>query len=123
MDIGQLSSVLTGTAPLRLMYSAVVPKGVFFIRDQPQPPKPLVCTLSSNWCCAPARWLNANRQAGASGQTPILSMLVIHSDVSPAIVSILSETYPLVTNLFSTRWSPPAVLIGMVLKHHNGSNI
>ena len=32
------------------------------------------------------------------------------------LVSILTETYPLVTNPFSTRWSPPAVLSGVVLK-------
>jgi hypothetical protein len=32
------------------------------------------------------------------------------------LVSILTETYPLVTPPFSTRWSPPAVLSGVVLK-------
>ena len=32
------------------------------------------------------------------------------------LVSILTETYPLVTNPFSTTWSPPAVLSGVVLK-------
>ena len=38
------------------------------------------------------------------------------------LVSILTETCPLVTNLtgtdpVSTRWSPPGLLIGVVLKH------
>ena len=32
------------------------------------------------------------------------------------LVSILTETYPLVTNPFLTRWSPPVVLSGVVLK-------
>ena len=32
------------------------------------------------------------------------------------LVSILSETYLLVTNPFLTGWSPLAVLIGVVLK-------
>ena len=63
------------------MYSAVVPKGAFSIRDQPQPPNPLVSTLGSNWRRAQARWLNTNHQADASGQAPIVSM-VLHSDVS-----------------------------------------
>jgi len=31
-------------------------------------------------------------------------------------VSILTETNPLVTNPVSTRWSPPGLLIGVVLK-------
>ena len=113
---GQFSSVLTGTAPLGLMYSAVVPKGAFSIRDQPQPPKPLVSTLGSNWRRTQARWLNTNQHADASGQAPIVSM-VLHSDVSPGVhPHILTETYLLVTNPFSTRWSPPAVLSGVVLK-------
>ena len=81
---GQLSSILTGTAPLGLMYSAVVPKGAFSIRDQPQPPNPLVSTLGSNWRGAQARWFNANHQAEAFGQAPILSM-VLHSNVSPGV--------------------------------------
>ena len=107
------SSVLT--APLGLLYSAVVPKGAFSIRDQPQPPNPLVSTLGSNWRRAQARWLNTNHQADASGQAPIVSM-VLHSDVSPGVhPHILTETYLLVTNPFSTRWSPPAVLSGAVL--------
>ena len=72
---GQLSSVLTRTAPLGLMYSAVVPKGAFAIRDTPQPPKPRVSTLGSNKRRAQARWLNTNQQADASGQASILSML------------------------------------------------
>jgi len=76
------SSVLT--VPLGLLYSAVVPKGAFSIRDQPQPPNPLVSTLGSNWRRAQARWLNTNHQADASGQAPILSM-VLHSDVSPGV--------------------------------------
>ena len=66
------------------MYSAVVPKGALSIRDQPHPPKPLVSTLGSNWRCVQARWLKTNRQADASGQAPILSM-VLHSDVSPGV--------------------------------------
>ena len=38
------------------------------------------------------------------------------------VMSILTETCPLVTNLtgtdpVSTRWSPPGLLIGVVLKH------
>ena len=32
------------------------------------------------------------------------------------LVSILTETSPLVTNPVSTRWSPPGLLIGVVLK-------
>ena len=76
------SSVLT--APLGLLYSAVVPKGAFSIRDQHKPPNPLVSTLGSNWRRAQARWLNANHQAEASGQAPILSM-VLHSNVSPGV--------------------------------------
>ena len=31
------------------------------------------------------------------------------------LVSILTETHPLVTNPVSTRWSPPGVIIGAVL--------
>ena len=31
------------------------------------------------------------------------------------LVSILTETYPLVTNPFATRWFPAAVLNGAVL--------
>jgi hypothetical protein len=111
---GQLSSILTGTAPLGLMYSAVVPKGAFFIRDTPQPPKPRVSTLGSNWRRAQARWFNTNQQANARGQVLILSMVLL-SDVSPG-VHPLRDLYPRVTNPFSTRWSPPAVLIGVVLK-------
>ena len=76
------SSVLT--APLGLLYSAVVPKGAFSIRDQHKPSNPLVSTLGSNWRRAQARWLNANHQAEASGQAPILSM-VLHSNVSPGV--------------------------------------
>ena len=76
------SSVLT--APLGLLYSAVVPKGAFSIRDQHKPPKPLVSTLGSNWRGAQARWFNANHQAEAFGQAPILSM-VLHSNVSPGV--------------------------------------
>ena len=64
------SSILT--APLGLLYSAVVPKGAFSIRDQHKPPNPLVSTLGSDWRRAQARWLNANHQAEASGQAPIL---------------------------------------------------
>jgi len=81
---GHFSSVLTGTAPLGLIYSAVVPKGAFSIRDQHKPPNPLVSTLGSDWRRAHARWLNANHQAEASGQAPILSM-VLHSNVSPGV--------------------------------------
>ena len=81
---GQFSSVLTGTAPLGLIYSAGVPKGTFSIRDQPQPPNPLVSTLGSNWRGAQSRWLNANQQAEASCQAPILST-VLHSNVSPGV--------------------------------------
>ena len=62
---GQFSSVLTGTAPLGLMYSAVVPKRASSIRDQPQPPKLLVSNLSSNWRGAQARWLNVQGQNSA----------------------------------------------------------
>ena len=66
------------------MYSALVPKGAFFIRNQPQPPKPLVSALGSNWRRTQARWLNTNQHADASGQAPIVSM-VLHSDVSPGV--------------------------------------
>ena len=52
------SSVLT--VPLGLLYSAVVPKGAFSIRDQYKPPTPLVSTLGSNWRGAQARWLNVH---------------------------------------------------------------
>ena len=76
------SSVLT--VPLGLLYSAVVPKGAFSIRDQHKPPNPLVSTLGSNWRGAQAQWLNANQQAEASGQAPILST-VLHSNVSPGV--------------------------------------
>ena len=108
------SSVLT--APLGLLYSAVVPKGAFSIRDQHKPPNPLVSTLGSNWRGAQARWLNANQQAEASSQAPILST-VLHSNVSPGVhPQFLTETSPLVTNPVSTRWSPPGLLIGVVLK-------
>jgi len=166
-----ISSVLTGAAPLGLIYSAVVPKGAFSIRDQHKPPKPLVSTLGSNWRGAQSRWLNANQQAEASCQAPILST-VLHSNVSPGVhphrdqpscqkprldkmvsagaphwrgaqaqwldkrrgssgcrlvllrliaplmfllVSILTETSPLVTNPVSTRWSPPVVISCVVL--------
>jgi len=76
------TSVLT--VPLGLLYSAVVPKGAFSIRDQHKPPKPLVSTLGSNWRGAQSRWLNANQQAEASCQAPILST-VLHSNVSPGV--------------------------------------
>ena len=68
------TSVLT--VPLGLLYSAVVPKGAFSIRDQHKPPNPLVSTLGSNWRGAQARWFNANHQAEAFGQAPILSMVL-----------------------------------------------
>ena len=98
---GQFSSVLTGTAPLGLIYSAVVPKGAFSIRDhQPQPQNPLVFTLGSNWRGALARWLNTNHQADASGQAPIVSM-VLHSDVSPGVHPHRDLFF--VTNPFSTN--------------------
>ena len=151
------------------MHSAVVSNGALPNRDQPQPQNPLVFTLGSNWRGAQARWLNTNRQADASGQAPILSMLVLHSHVSPGVhplrdlpachqplldrmvstggphwcgaqawwlykcgcrlllmitpsdgspvVSIRSKTnlLSLVTNFFSTRWSPPVLLIDVVL--------
>ena len=87
------SSVLT--VPLGLLYSAVVPKGAFSIRDQHKPPNPLVSTLGSNWRGAQARWFNANHQAEAFGQAPILSM-VLHSNVSPGVhpqrPALLSQT-------------------------------
>ena len=67
---GQFSSVLTGTAPLGLIYSAVVPKGAFSIRDLHKPPNPQVSTLGSSWRGAQARWFNANHQAEAPGQAP-----------------------------------------------------
>ena len=66
------------------MYSAVVPKGAFSIRDLHKPPNPQVSTLGSNWRGAQARWFNANHQAEAPGQAPILSM-VLHSNVSPGV--------------------------------------
>ena len=40
--------------------------------------------------------------------------MITHSDDGPPVVSILSEIkllQPLVTDPFSTRWSPPVVLI------------
>jgi len=52
------TSVLT--VPLGLLYSAVVPKGAFSIRDQHKPPKPLVSILGSNWRGAQARWFNVH---------------------------------------------------------------
>ena len=58
----------------------------------------------------------ANRHAADVDQAeaPILSM-VLHSHFSPG-VRILTEAYLLVTpNPFSTRWSPPVVLNGVVL--------
>ena len=151
------------------------PRVLFSIRDQPQPPKPLVSTLGSSWRRTQALLLlNTNQQADASGQAPMLSM-VLHSDVSLGVhphralpssscrkplldkmvsaggpqwrgaqaqaqwlykcgcrlllllviliiplpisllVSILTKTYPLVTNPLSPRWSPPVVLSGAVL--------
>jgi len=69
------------TVPLGLLYSAVVPKGAVSIRDQHKPPNPLVSTLGSNWRRTQALLLNTNQQADASGQAPMLSM-VLHSDVS-----------------------------------------
>ena len=47
------SSVLT--APLGLLCPAVVSKGDFSIRDQPQPPKSRASILGSNWRCAQVR--------------------------------------------------------------------
>jgi len=66
------------------MHSAVVSNGALPNRDQPQPQNPLVSTLGSNWRGAQARWFNANHQAEAFGQAPILSM-VLHSNVSPGV--------------------------------------
>ena len=92
------SSVLT--APLGLLYSAVVPKGAFSIREQPQPPNAVVSTLGSNWHRAQARWLNTNQHADASGQAPIVSM-VLHSDVSLGVHPHRDLFF--VTNPFSTN--------------------
>ena len=110
------SSVLT--APLGLLYSAVVPKGAFSIRDQPQPPNPLVSTLGSNWRRALARLLNIP----IIRLMPLVRLRFCQRSSTPTflLVSILTETCPLVTNLtgtdpVSTRWSPPVMLICVVL--------
>ena len=98
------------------MYSAVVPKGAFSIRYQPQPPKTSglqLSTLGSNWRCAQARWLNTNRQAHASGRAPILSML-LHSDVSPGVHPF--RDLPSCYQPLLDKMSLPAVFIGVVLK-------
>ena len=110
-----LSSVLT--APLGLLYAAVIPKGAFSIRDQPQPPKPLVSTLGSNWRRTQARWRNTNHEADAfwSGSDAVNGPPLRCLSWCPS-----SQRPLLVTNPFSTRWSPPAVLSGVVLKL-NGS--
>ena len=43
--------------------------------------------------------------------------MVLHSDRPMfLLVSILAETYPLVTHPFSIRWSQPGLLSGVVLK-------
>ena len=113
---GQPSSV--SIAPLCLMYSAVVPKGALSIQDHPKPKFPLVSILGSHWCGAQAGWLNANRHADAAyQQDPILSMV-------PTLALLcfswcpFSQRQPslLVTQaLLSARWSPPVVVIGVVL--------
>ena len=169
-DSIRLPSCVLLTAPLGLLYSAVVSKGVFFIRDTPQPPKPRVSILGSNWRRAQVRWLNVHGQLSSvltrtaplglmysavvlKGAFSIRDILNLLNLVSPPLVptgavlklagvipinrlmplvrlrfcqwsstpmfllvSILTETYPLVTNPFSTTWSPPAVLSGVVLK-------
>jgi len=111
---GQFSSVLTGTAPLGLMYSAVVPKGVFSTRDTPQPPKSRVSTFGSN--CGAV--LKLTGSIPFNKLMPLVRLQCCQWSSTPMflLVSILTETYPLVTNPFSTRWSPPAVLSGVVLK-------
>jgi len=102
------------TVPLGLLYSAVVPKGAFSIRDQHKPPNPLVSTLGSNWHGAQARWFNANHHR----LKPLVRLRFCQWSSTPTflLVSILTETSPLVTNPVSTRWSPPGLLIGVVLK-------
>ena len=100
------------------MYSAVVPKGALSIQDHPKPKFPLVSILGSHWCGAQAGWLNANRHADAAyQQDPILSMV-------PTLALLcfswcpFSQRQPslLVTQaLISARWSPPVVVIGVVL--------
>ena len=77
------SSVLT--APLGLSYSAVVPKGAFSIRDQPQPPNPLVSTLGSKWRGAQARWLNVHGQFSSvlTGTAPLRLMYCCTPPLSP----------------------------------------
>ena len=104
------TSVLT--VPLGLLYSAVVPKGAFSIRDQHKPPNPLVSTLGSNWRGAQARWLNA-----ISRLKPLVRLRFCQRSSTPTflLVSILTETSLLVTNPVSTRWSPPVVLSCAVL--------
>jgi len=99
------SSVLT--VPLGLLYSAVVPKGAFSIRDQHNPPNPLVSTLGSNWRRALARLLNIP----IIRLMPLVRLRFCQWSSTPTflLVSILAETSPLVTNPVSTRRSPPVV--------------
>ena len=99
---GQLSSILTGTAPLGLMYAAAVPKGAFSIRDTPQPPKPRVSTLGSNW--RRAYLLKLAGSIPVNKQMPLVRLRFCQWSYFPLflLVSILTETCALVTNPFST---------------------
>ena len=103
------SSVLT--VPLGLLYSAVVPKGAFSIRDQHKPPNPLVSTLGSNWRGAQARWFNVHGQLFSSVRPGLLHSARSTPPLSPRVL-FPSETN---TNLQSL-WSPPLVPTGAVLK-------
>jgi len=82
------SSVLT--APLGLLYSAVVPKGAFSIREQPQPPNAVVSTLGSTGAVLKL-----------AGSIPIIRLMPLvrlrlcqwSSTPMFLLVSILTETY------------------------------
>ena len=91
---GQLSSALTRTAPLGLMYSAVVPKGVFSTRDTPQPPKSRVSTFGSN--CGAV--LKLTGSIPFNKLMPLVRLQCCQWSSTPMflLVSILTETYPLV---------------------------
>ena len=105
------SSVLT--APLGLLYSAVVPKGAFSIETN--------LNLRTLWS---PPLVPSGAVLKLAGSIPIIRLMPLvrlrlcqwSSTPLFLLVSILTETYFLVTNPFSTTWSPPAVLSGVVLK-------
>jgi len=106
------SSVLT--APLGLLYSAVVPKGAFSVETN--------LNLRTLWS---PPLVPTGAVLKLAGSIPIIRLMPLvrlrlcqcqwSSSLMFLLVSILTKTNPLVTTPVSTRWSPPVVLSCAVL--------